>query len=252
MDGPDKEFRNGVRTKYNSLVGIWDTDDSWHERVRLEIGRAVARLGELFPGEHGLVADIGSGGNVQPIRSRAYLQADIASSKLAAWSLAVCADAQALPLRARCADVVLCLGPVVNYASLTEVVEELSRIAKPGAAILFHVELSNSLEYIFGKTFRATARPVHATFRGPDPCWVYSHRVVRAALEAAGLKIIEARYFHVLSALACRVGLNRGAATLLSKLDAAANLVPGIGGISDSVIFTCRKEASDAQSCPRP
>ena len=234
-----------MRKEYNGLAAIWDDTDAWHVEVRRHIVRAVASLDRLHPEPFDLLVDVGSGGVPHALAHRSYLQLDIAEARLTGNGLNVCADAQSIPLRDATADCLLCLGSVGNYCSLVELAEELGRVCLSGGLLLFHVELSNSLEYFGTPSFGATAAMVTTHYQGkPERTWIYSSRAVRQALAEAGFAVLEAEHFHIASALAHRFGMSPNAASKWAALDPVLSRIPGIRVMSDSVILTCRKTIS--------
>ncbi len=237
----DPAFRDSVRQKYNQIDEIWSDVDRWHARSRREIFEAVERLNRLHPEPHELVIDIGAGGHPQRVPSRNYVQADIAAERLRGVRNSVCADAHHLPFADAAADCVMCVGAVVNYCSLTEIVAEISRIAAPGAMLVVHVELSNSFEFVLTPHYRADAAFIKTFYKGEESLWVYSDRHVRAVLADARFRIIDSRYFHIASALAYRLLKKPNVAVKLSGLDAVLGAIPRIGGIADSALFICQK-----------
>jgi len=239
----DPAFRNSVRQKYNQIDQIWTDVDHWHARSRREIAEAVDRLNRLHPEPHRLVIDIGAGGHPQRVPSRTYVQADIAVEKLRGVERSVCADAHHLPFADGVADCVMCVGAVGNYCSLADLIPEMSRIAAPGAMLVFHIELSNSFEFFLTPHYRADAAFIKTFYQGEENLWVYSDRNVRQALTDAQFRIIDTRYFHIASALAYRVLKRPNVAAKLSGLDAVLAGIPKIGGIADSALFICEKSA---------
>ena len=198
-------------------------------------------MSQIHPTPYDVVVDVGAGGNAYDLPHNRYVHVDIAFERLRGCDLGVCADGQALPLRDGVADCILCVGPVVNYCSLVEVVSEASRIAKPHAHFLFHVELSNSCEFLFTKHFRADATFVSTFYQGDEPLWVYSDRNVRQTLRHAGFTIRHVRYLHIASGLAYRICKNSDIATEFTLLDLVLRHVPGIGSFADGGLFTCEK-----------
>ena len=237
----DPAFRELVRRKYNQIDEIWSDVDHWHTRSRREIFDAVERLNRLHPEPHELVIDIGAGGQPQRVPSRTYMQADIAAELLRGTRNAVCADAHHLPFADGAADCVMCVGAVVNYCSLTDIVAEISRIAAPGAMLVMHIELSNSFEFFLTPHYRADAAFIKTFYKGEESIWVYSDRFARQVLADAQFQIIDTRYFHIASALAYRLCKKPNVAVKLSGLDAVLGSIPHIGGIADSALFICRK-----------
>ena len=243
MGARDTEFRDAVRERYNGIATVWDNGDRWHEVVRREIDAAVARLGRLHPSPFDLVVDVGSGGGMRAVPHNNYLQLDIAEARLRGRGMSACADAHAMPLRQASADCLLCVGSVANYCSLIELVQELGRICKPGGYLLFHVELSNSLEYLLRPGYRANAALVQTHYQGrSETTWVYSLDNVSRSISAAGFRLLHARHFHIFPALAYRLGLAASAAARLAWADAVLSRVPFAGGVADSTILTCVKE----------
>lgn len=245
MTAREPAFRDAVQRRYNLIGEIWDNKDRWHAVVHKQIGAAVERLRLLHPEPFTLVVDVGSGGGAQPLPHRRYLQIDLAQERLSHQTLAVCADAHSLPLRDGTADCLVCVGSVVNYCSLIDLAQELGRVCAPGGLLLLHAELSNSLEYIFRRGFRAPAAFLRTHYQGkPEDTWVYSDANVRQALLNAGFETIDRRYFHIASALAHRLGLGPAAAARFAGADGLLGLVPGIGGVADSVIVICERKPS--------
>ncbi|MFI5202460.1 MAG: methyltransferase domain-containing protein [Candidatus Kapaibacterium sp.] len=239
----DRQFRNSVRDKYNSLTQIWGEGDEWHLLVHDEIAAAIDRLNEQYRFTHDLVVDIVSGGILQSIPHRTYIELDIALERLLGHKMAICADAHALPLPNGIADCVICVGPVINYCSLIETITEIGRITRTGGVVVLHVELSNSLEFLFTPHFRQDVALVTTFYRGTERIWVYSKQNVIRTLARAGFQIHDRRYFHIASALAYRVLKSPNAAARFKILDAALRRIPRIAELADSAIFICSKEA---------
>jgi hypothetical protein len=239
----DLEFRNSVRCRYDKIDRIWDKHDRWHEYLRGQILACISQLARSHPEPYRMVIDIGAGGYPYDIPHLQYIQLDLATARLPHNGNAVCADAHALPLRDAIADCVVCVGSVVNYCSLIEVIAEASRIATQKADFLIHVELSNSMEFIFTKHFQTDAAFVNTFYRGEEPLWVYSDRAVRQTLTNAGFRIRRSRYLHIASALAYRVLRNSNAAARFASLDPVLRHVPHIGNVAESVLLSCEKIA---------
>lgn len=241
MSASDPDYQKCVVQKYNRLTKIWADGDLWHARMREDIISAVRRAARYQKKPPGVVIDVGSGGLAQDIECLNYIQVDIAYQKLVGARFAVCADAQRLPFADNVADQVICVGSVVNYCSLFELVSELNRIARRGAHIILHAELSNSLELLFSKHFRSNATFLTTVYQGEERLWLYSRRNIRNALAAVGLRIVEERYFHILSALAQKVVRDRNRAARLTKLDRLIGRLSAIGAVADNVVFICER-----------
>jgi len=214
--------------------------DRWHTTVQREIKQAAGRLNRIHPDPYGLLLDLGSGGISQSVPYQSYVHIDIALERLRDVPTGICADAQLLPIRSGVANCVLCFG-CANYCSLIELISEISSVSAPGAHILFHIELSNSLEFFLTRHFRADATLASTFYQGKESLWLYSRRAVRENLIDAKLQVLHQRYFHIASALIYRISGQPNAANIFASLDTALNWIPGIGGLADSAIFTCVK-----------
>jgi SAM-dependent methyltransferase len=241
MSATDPDYRRWVTDKYNSLNRIWAPNDLWHSRMREGIFAAVRRVRALHPEPFDLVIDLGSGGFTQNIQCRKYVHVDLALQKIDGTAFAVCADAHRLPFRNQTADCLVCVGSVINYCSLIEAINEISRVSKPGATAIFHVELSNSLELVWTPHFRAEATFVRTTYQGEELIWLYSRRNILAALVNSGFRIISEVYLHTLTALAYRFVRNRNIAARLAIIDRVIGRIPIVGELADNAIFTCEK-----------
>jgi hypothetical protein len=241
MSASDSDYQKWVVQKYNRLTKIWADGDLWHARMREDIISGVRRVARYQRKPPDLVIDVGSGGLAQDIKCLNYIQVDIACQKLVGARLAICADAQRLPFANGIADQVICVGSVVNYCSLFELVGELSRIAKRGAHIILHAELSNSLELIFSRHFRSNTTFLSTVYQGEERQWLYSRRNIRQALAAVGLRIVEERYFHILSALAQKIIRDRNRAARLTKLDRLIGRLSALGTVADNAVFICER-----------
>ena len=237
----ERSYRDSVRDKYNAIHDVWANTDKWHQRVHEEINDGIERLAKLA-GPREIVLDIGSAGSAYPVYCNTYVHLDIAIKHLKSTALSVCADAHALPFRSGAADCVLCVGPVINYCSFIEVIAEISRVLKERGWLLLHVEFSNSFEYLWTPGYRARADLAKTFYRGAETTWIYSRRAVFNAIANAGLDIVAARYFHILSAFAYRYSKNCNSAARWSTFDTWLNKIPGIGEIADSGMLICRKK----------
>lgn len=241
MGATDSDYRRWVTDKYNSLNSIWAANDLWHSRMREEIFAAIRRVRKLHPEPFDLVIDLGSGGFTQDIACKKYFHIDLALQKIKGVAGAVCGDVHRLPFPDEVADCVVCVGSVINYCSLIESVNEMSRVAKPGAVAILHAELSNSLELLWTPHFRAAATFVRTTYQGEELLWLYSRRNILASLTNSGFRIVSERYLHTLTAFAQRIVQDRNLAARLATLDRIVGRIPIVGEVADNAIFICVK-----------
>jgi hypothetical protein len=100
---------------------------------------------------------------------------------------------ETLPFASAIADLAVCVGPVVNYCSLEEVVSELADSTKSNGSLILHVELSNSWEHFGSKAYRADAAFVTSFYRGSENYWVYSDSYVRRVLASYDFLLTDTR-----------------------------------------------------------
>jgi SAM-dependent methyltransferase len=233
-----------IRQKYNEIKQIWDRTDLWHLRSRHQIEDELLSVAAEFNRQQSAnspILDVGSGGYAYFQTTGRRVDVDIAEARLARCRWGVCANAEALPLAPKISDVTICVGPVVNYCSLEEVLQELARATKPNGRLVLHVELSNSWEFLGSKAFRADAAFVTTFYKGAEQYWVYSDDYVRRSLAIAGFQIERVRYFHVVSSLVYRVTSWPNFSSYFGSLDWLFQRSSRIRSTADSAIFVCRR-----------
>ena len=188
-----------------------------------------------------LVLDLGSAGHAYFSTDCMRVDVDLADTMLTRCPQAVCASIEALPFKDNIAYLVLCVGPVVNYCSLEESINELARITKLNGRLILHVELSNSYEFLVSKSYRADAAFVTSFYKGVENYWVYSNAYVRRILDINGFLIQRVRYFHILSSLFYRMTGLANFSARLAPADPLFSWISACGSIADSAIFVCRR-----------
>ena len=245
MGYTDSSYVARIRRKYNEIRQIWDRADRWHARVRQEIEEEIRLVEKDFALIHtskSVVIDVGSAGNSYFEPRCLRIDVDVADRSLFGALHAVCANAEMLPFRRQSADLILCVGPVINYCSLDEVVSELASVTKPSGILVLHVELSNSWEYLGTRAWRTDVAFVRSFYKGAEDYWVYSDSYVRRALATYGFSIARVRYFHMLSSLAYRITGQANLSAPLAWADVFFRQLPFCGSIADSAIFVARRE----------
>jgi len=242
MARTDAAYRARVRSKYNGLKVIWAKEDRWHAWSRCQIEMEMHLVGQQLqlPGQS-LVVDVGSAGETYGLVSTDRIDVDLAETRLKCARWPVCANAERLPLASGIADVTVCVGPTINYCSLDETLSELVRITKVNGTLVLHVELSNSWEFAGNGAFRADAAFVNTFYEGKESIWVYSDSLVRRLSVGLGLKLIRARYFHLLSSAAYRLTKRPNLSAAFAHADHLLRHVPGIGRFADSSIYVFQK-----------
>jgi SAM-dependent methyltransferase len=244
MQPSEPSYVARIRRKYNEIAEIWDRSDLWHDWSKRQIESEMLTVAAEFrriQTDASVILDVGSAGRSYFPTECVRIDIDIAERTLANCAYPVCANAEALPFGPAISDLTVCVGPVINYCSLEEVVNELRRSTKKGGRLVLHVELSNSWEFSGSEAHRADAAFVTSFYKGPEQYWVYSDGYVRRTLASNGFLIERTRYFHILSSLAYRV---TGRANLSSYLGIADRLLGRIslcGLMADSAIYVARR-----------
>ena len=154
MQRSEPAYVDRIRKKYNNIDEIWEASDRWHSWTRRQIEQVLVEAGNEFlkqTSSEGVILDVGSAGHAYFPSSCFRIDIDIAENSLRSCKHPVCANAEALPFASAIADLAVCVGPVVNYCSLEEVVSELADLTKSNGSLILHVELSNSWEHFGSK-----------------------------------------------------------------------------------------------------
>jgi SAM-dependent methyltransferase len=241
----NSSYVNRIRNKYNSITKIWDDSDRWHLWTRRQIEESILAVTGTFrrvENSDSVILDIGSAGLSYFSSDSFRIDVDIAEKSLTRCRYPVCANAEALPFAPAVADLTICVGPVINYCSLEEVINELARTTKPYGHLVLHVELSNSSEFLWSDAYCADAAFVTSFYKGPEHYWVYSDDYVRRILSIHGFVIEKTRYFHILSSLAYRLTGRANLSSYLAIADRVLGRISLCGLIADSAIYFAYRE----------
>jgi hypothetical protein len=234
-----------IRKKYNEIGDVWDKADRWHAWSKRQIEAEMLAIARQYAsgGNCGLIVDVGSGGYSYFDSTCSRVEIDIAETRLRRSKWPVCASAESLPLLPGVSDLTICVGPVVNYCSLEESLNEFAAVTKHQGLLVLHVELSNSWEFLGSMAYRADAAFVSTFYKGVEQYWVYSNDFVRRMLSAYGFKIERIRYFHILSSLVYRLSGSPNLSSHFAVADALVRHFWMVPQVADSAIFVCRREA---------
>ena len=233
-----------IRKKYNGIGEVWDRTDRWHAWSRRQIEQEMLAVSQQFvprTDNSSLIVDVGSGGYSYFESACPRVEVDIAETRLRQSKWPVCASAENLPLLPRISDLTICVGPVVNYCSLEETLNELAVVTRDQGLLVLHVELSNSWEFFGTKAYRADAAFVTTFYKGTEQYWVYSNDFVRRMLVAYGFKVERIRYFHLLSSLIYRLSRSPNLSSYFAVVDAFVRRLWMASEFADSAIFVCRR-----------
>lgn len=241
----DPLYRDRVRTEYNQLPEIWDTSDRWHQWAKRQIESEMLTIKTevALDGPGSLVVDVGSAGNFYSFANVHRVDVDLAEKRIAGCPLAVCGNVEALPLQSQVADLTICVGSVLNYASLEEALFELHRVTKVGGTLIFQLELSNASEFIGTPAYTADAAFVSTFYRGEERLWVYSDSYVKRTLATTGLALCRVRYFHLLSSFFLRLTRRPDLAARIALFDWPWAKWRPAGRFADSGIYVCRRDS---------
>lgn len=239
------DVRRSAEKLYSTRRPIWDPADGWNSHKRA----CIDRFGSSFSGFLRLgadVANIGCGDEPYDWLPKSAIQLDRFQAQAGRYPLGVTGDIERLPFPPSSFDGVVCVGPVLNYASATESLSELARILRPDGFLLLHYESSRSAEHLLTRRWNSDAAP-HSTINGGDVdvVWVLSPGLVKRNLRRLGLRVVAEQGFHILSAVLLRLGVPQAAACHGARLDSFAR---PLASLADDVILIAHKPAEDVFS----
>lgn len=238
--------RAAIRTKaldrYSTIDTIWQNSDLWHWHTRSRIHDFLsARVESINIARGEQILNIGSGGETYGFHPHVQVHVDITDRHLSG-KIGVVADAERLPFQPTIFAHAICVGSVVNYCSLMEVISEIERVLTPGGFLVLEYETSDSFEYIGTQAYGRDIAVVETFYQGKqEKLWVYSNSHVKGILSTLGFKINCTKRIHRISSLAYRLGCNDSESTKFAFLDPFAAVIPWVCRHSSNVILFCRK-----------
>ena len=188
------------------------------------------------------IVNIGSAGNEYNIPGEHY-HVDIAEERIKHCSRYYVGSAEKLPFPDNYFDAGLCVGSVINYCDPLLVISEISRVLKPNAVSVLDFEQSRSYQFI-GSFFNCNARIITSFNSGVDDrIWIFSERIIRSYCKMHGLKVMNVRYFHLLTPLIYLICKNENKAANFVFADIFLRWIPFLRRISCNVILTVQKSA---------
>lgn len=205
---------------YGAGQPVWHALDRWNEVKRRRIDLFVRRHREaVFDSRH-YNLDAGCGSHAYDWMPDNTISLDRFASQLASKGHAVSANIERLPFRDEAFGSIVCIASVLNYVSAAETVGEFARTLRPKGKLVLHFETSNSLEHIGTARWNSSVALLRTINAGrDDTVWVYSPSYITALATSFGLRTLRRRGFHILSALALRLGLYQQTAALLAVAD---------------------------------
>ncbi len=244
------ELQREVREKYNSRPEIWLARDIWHRHNYESLSSIVQRVLDASAGNQSYILNLGSGGTTYGVRSPHHFQLDLADRRLPRNGCSVVGNAETLPFAAESADIVLCVGEVLNYCDALAALGEFARVLKPGARLLVEFESSRSFEYVATSSFGKTQVFVNTTFQlQPERFWLYNPSYIASALEAFGLTVVSTFSFHSVTALVFRLFKSERIAMQLAWLDRSTLAHWLLGRFACNCVFLAEKPKESDETC---
>jgi len=189
-DSRGEEVRQSALALYSDGQKIWDPSDAWnvHKRTGIE-AFAFRYCLEILSGAES-VLNVGAGSDLYSWLPPCTINSDLYFEQVRRLPRAVVGDVGQLPFFSSTFDVIVCVGSVLNYASLLEALAEIHRCVRLGGHAIIHFESSNSFEHWFSMHWNRAITLVSTVNAGrEDKIWVYSPRFVLGTLENLGFRI---------------------------------------------------------------
>jgi SAM-dependent methyltransferase len=198
-----------IRTVYDRIHTSDINEDEWHRHSSSAIGTI---LKQWVPNASQLL-NIGSG-DVRYQAIEKAIRLDISICALVRHYPVVVGDAHLLPFMDSTFDAAICVGSVINYVSVTEVLADANRVLKPNGTLIIEYERNPTL------TSTAAITASETTYRGErHTYWLYSDQYIEGSLRAANFELRERRYFHVMPPAIRTISLSSHGATLRRLFD---------------------------------
>jgi SAM-dependent methyltransferase len=232
---------SSVRAKYNSRDSIWSEDDSWHYSIHRQLCQETKRFINSCK-KNSLILNAGSASPQDYLQLDNIIHIDIADSWLPRSGNSICCSIERLPFNDKCFEHCICVGSVVNYCSLLESVNEISRVLKPGGTVLFDIETSSSFEFLFSARFNKCVDIYDPTYNGGrERIWIYSTRYIKDVARLCKLEILTIKSLNIMPSLLCALGLKEEQACSAVFLDKMFVKVPAVRYMGSNLVFICRK-----------
>lgn len=230
--------RLAAEKRYASGADIWASEDRWNAHKRAGIERICrSELGDID--SNARVLNAGAGSHRYSWMPAQAINLDRFAAQAANLPNAVVGDLEALPFPDGEFDLIVCVGPVINYTSAMESITELCRVLRTGGRLILHYETSNSAEHLFTRRWRAPVAVLPTLNNGEaDTVWVYSNAFVERALRRNQIEIMRRHAFHIASSALLRLGFSFDAAARAAAFD---RMMKPFRFLADDVIIAGRK-----------
>lgn len=240
MSSEGDEIRDAAQERYASGSAVWSQSDKWNWIKRAGIESFCRSALEDLPSD-AAVLNAGAGSQLYDWMPDQAINLDRFAEQVRQLPNPVVAELEALPFEAAAFDLIVCVGPVLNYTSALEAISEMCRVLRPGGHLILHYESSDSAEHLLTRLWRRDVALLHTFNNGtPDKVWVYSHGFIHRALKRNGVHIERQSGFHIASAALLRLGFAPDIAAKGAKLD---SLLRPLAFLADDIILVGRKDA---------
>lgn len=230
-----------VRREYNNDNEIWSKKDKWHYYTHKRINKFIAENEQTVISSK-LIVNAGSAGENYGIEDSKTIHVDLIGSRINHKPKSLVASVENIPIENEIADLVICVGEVINYADLFRTIKEFERITKKSGRLILEFESSNTLELIFSKHFNSNAVIRKTYYRGNETrIWYYSKSWVEKTLKEFGYNIIRTEEWHYLSPLILRITNNMNLSAAFSKLDFIVKHIPFLNRVYSNSIILAEK-----------
>lgn len=240
----DKIRNEDVYNEYNNQEQIWPLSDLWHHYTRKRIEHFLEKNRPLIERSQTII-NAGSAGESYGIDDLKTIHIDIISERIAGKPHKLVNNLENIPLPLDFADMILCVGSVINYIDLIRAIQEFTRILKIGGYLILEFECSNTLELIFSKNIKSNALIRNTFYRGkPTKIWYYSKYWVFKVIEEFGFEILSKDQWHYISPLALGLTKKMNFSSWFSKFDPVIKYIPLLNKYYSNCILVARKQSS--------
>lgn len=223
---------------YNNVLSVWPQGNAWYQYTRSRISKFICS--HPFD-KNSYILNAGAGDMEYDISGVVH-NVDIAEDKIKNTPLYTVANIENLPFDDNTFNGIICVGSVINYCDAVAAISELTRVLCSSGRIIIEFESSYSYEYKGFPEYGADVEVVETNYQGqPHKLWVFSPRYIKSILKQCKLRILDEEYFHIISALALRLGKTEQEAARYVNIDKIAKLIAPIKRHACNVILECEK-----------
>jgi len=230
-----------ILNEFNNDNEIWPKEDKWHTYTQKNIQDFISSNQGLI-NDAGLIINAGSAGENYGISDQKTLHIDIAEHKIISKPQHLVSNLESISLQSNYADIIICVGSVINYSDASRIINELSRLLKVNGYLILEFENSNTLELLLSREFNANVTFRKTFYRYIESkIWYYSEDWIEKILNTSDIIVIKRLRWHIISALILGICKKGNFSSRFSCLDKFARKIPLVRRNSSNVIFLCKK-----------